>query len=177
MKVVHVINGLNTGGAETMLLRLLSQCDRQRYQFEVISLTDLGEIADSLRKIDVPVRALNLRRATAIPDLRAIFQLAAWLQQPQPDVVQTWMYHANLVGGMAAKLAGSPPVIWGIRQTNVDLASVRLRTSLIAKGEMAPNFSLPGATRYGLLKEPIRLSDYQGETVVLAFFFRVRTPG
>lgn len=50
-------------------------------------------------------------------------------------------------------------------------------TDLIADGEMAPDFALPGATRYGLLEEPVRLSDYRGETVVLAFFFRVRTRG
>jgi len=48
---------------------------------------------------------------------------------------------------------------------------------LLAVGEMAPDFSLPGATRYGVLANPVRLSDYRGETVVLAFFFRVRTPG
>jgi len=48
---------------------------------------------------------------------------------------------------------------------------------LIAVGEMAPDFELPGATRYGALANPVRLSDYRGETVVLAFFFRVRTPG
>jgi peroxiredoxin Q/BCP len=48
---------------------------------------------------------------------------------------------------------------------------------LLAVGEMAPDFELPGATRYGALASPVRLSDYRGETVVLAFFFRVRTPG
>ena len=50
-------------------------------------------------------------------------------------------------------------------------------SGLLTVGAMAPDFALPGATRYGLLQEPIRLSDYRGETVVLAFFFRVRTPG
>ena len=50
-------------------------------------------------------------------------------------------------------------------------------SGLLAIGEMAPDFALPGATRYGLLEEPIQLSDYRGETVVLAFFYRVRTPG
>ena len=50
-------------------------------------------------------------------------------------------------------------------------------SNLLAVGEMAPDFALPGATRYGLLQEPVRLSDYRGKTVVLAFFFRVRTPG
>jgi len=49
--------------------------------------------------------------------------------------------------------------------------------NLIAVGEQAPDFALPGATRYGLLQNPVKLSDYRGETVVLAFFFKVRTPG
>ena len=44
-------------------------------------------------------------------------------------------------------------------------------------GEMAPDFSLPGATRYGLLKDPVRLSDLRGQTVVLAFFVAARTRG
>ena len=50
-------------------------------------------------------------------------------------------------------------------------------SQLLAVGEMAPDFALPGATRYGALENPIRLSDYRGETVVLAFFFRVRPRG
>jgi hypothetical protein len=44
-------------------------------------------------------------------------------------------------------------------------------------GTMAPDFSLPGATRYGKLQNPVKLSDYRGETVVLAFFFQARTKG
>jgi peroxiredoxin len=42
---------------------------------------------------------------------------------------------------------------------------------------MAPDFTLPGATRYGVLRDPIKLSDFKGKTVVLAFFFRARTRG
>lgn len=44
-------------------------------------------------------------------------------------------------------------------------------------GTVAPDFSLPGATRYGLIQNPVKLSDYRGETVVLAFFFEARTKG
>jgi hypothetical protein len=44
-------------------------------------------------------------------------------------------------------------------------------------GVDAPDFALPGATRYGVLRDPVRLSDYRGKTVVLAFFFRARTKG
>ena len=44
-------------------------------------------------------------------------------------------------------------------------------------GASAPDFALPGATRYGVLRDPIHLSDFRGKTVVLAFFFRSRTRG
>jgi hypothetical protein len=44
-------------------------------------------------------------------------------------------------------------------------------------GAVAPDFALPGATRFGLLQQPVRLSDYRGKTVVLAFYFRSRTRG
>jgi hypothetical protein len=71
---------------------------------------------------------------------------------------------ALLAGSLAA---GAP----------ADAAAQVAGSGLLAVGEMAPDFALPGATRYGLLKEPVRLSDYRGKTVVLAFFFRVRTPG
>ena len=46
-----------------------------------------------------------------------------------------------------------------------------------AVGSVAPDFTLQGATRYGLLKTPVRLSDYRGQTVVLAFFYQARTKG
>jgi cytochrome oxidase Cu insertion factor (SCO1/SenC/PrrC family) len=46
-----------------------------------------------------------------------------------------------------------------------------------AVNDVAPNFTLPGATRYGLLKTPVTLADYRGRTVVLAFFFQARTKG
>jgi len=44
-------------------------------------------------------------------------------------------------------------------------------------GDAAPDFAIAGATRHGILRDPVRLSDYRGETVVLSFFFRARTPG
>ena len=44
-------------------------------------------------------------------------------------------------------------------------------------GHAAPDFQVTGATRFGVLRDPVRLSDFRGETVVLAFFYRARTPG
>ncbi len=56
-------------------------------------------------------------------------------------------------------------------------AAAQDEQNFLEVGEMAPDFEVAGATRYGLLAEPIKLSDYRGETVVLAFFFRARTRG
>jgi peroxiredoxin Q/BCP len=47
----------------------------------------------------------------------------------------------------------------------------------LAVGEMAPDVEFTGATRHGILQEPVRLSEYRGETLVLAFFYRAMTPG
>jgi len=47
----------------------------------------------------------------------------------------------------------------------------------LAVGTVAPDFTLPGATRYGVLRSPIHLSDFKGKTVVLAFFYKARTSG
>ena len=58
-----------------------------------------------------------------------------------------------------------------------DGAAQEAGDGLIEVGAMAPDFELTGATRHGVLQDGVRLSDYRGETVVLAFFFRVRTRG
>lgn len=58
------------------------------------------------------------------------------------------------------------------------LASAQTQTAQpLEVGVAAPDFELPGATRYGVLKNPVRLSDFKGKTVVLAFFFKARTRG
>ena len=68
----------------------------------------------------------------------------------------------------AAALLGSP---------NRALAQQPPASTAIDTGQMAPDFTVAGATRYGLLKDPIHLSDYRGQTVVLAFLFTARTRG
>lgn len=56
-------------------------------------------------------------------------------------------------------------------------AAAAQQARVLQVGESAPDFELTGATRYGILSEPVRLSDFRGKTVVLAFYFEARTPG
>jgi hypothetical protein len=64
-----------------------------------------------------------------------------------------------------------------IAPATVDPAEAQERPEPLAVGAQAPDFAIPGATRWGVLQDPVRLSDYRGKTVVLAFFFRARTSG
>lgn len=79
------------------------------------------------------------------------------------------MRHTITVTVAAAALAGAVGT--------AEVAAQDEGPNFVAVGEMAPDFELAGATRHGTLANPVRLSDYRGDTVVLAFFFRVRTPG
>jgi glycosyltransferase involved in cell wall biosynthesis len=118
--VHHVITGLSTGGAEMMLFKLLSRLDPERYWSEVTSLTDIGPAGEKIQALGIPVTALGMRRG--LPDPRALLRLARILRRRPPALLQTWMYHSDLIGGFAAKLARNIPVIWGIRASSLDPA-------------------------------------------------------
>lgn len=129
-RLVIVITGLRTGGAEMMLLKVLERLD-PAWRPHVISLTDVGEIGQRIAALGIPVEGLGLRPGRVGP--LAVARLATRLRELRPDVVHTWMYHADLVGGLAAKLAGACAVGWCIRNNALDPARTRLSTRLVAR--------------------------------------------
>jgi glycosyltransferase involved in cell wall biosynthesis len=132
IKVVHVITGLDVGGAEMMLYQLLAHINRTQFDSEVISLTDIGLVGQKIQSLGVPVRALGMNR-NGLPSPMLIPRLARWLREMRPQVVQTWMYHADLVGTLAAWLAGDLPIIWNIQHGPFRLGSHNPRTLRVAK--------------------------------------------
>jgi glycosyltransferase involved in cell wall biosynthesis len=117
IRVTHIIAGLAPDGAEKMLHRLVAGMDSSRFENEVISLTDLGPMAQKIQDCGVRVRALGMKRGSGNPFY--LLRLATWLRKSSPQVVQTWMYHADLVGGLAARLAGLSGVVWNIRHSEL----------------------------------------------------------
>jgi len=120
MRVTHIITDLDTGGAEMMLSNLLAVFDRDTINSRVISLTNRGAIGDRISSLGVPVRSLGLK-AGRLPGPGGFARLIRWLREDPPDLIQTWMYHSDLIGGLAGKLAGNIPVIWGIRNSTLDI--------------------------------------------------------
>lgn len=115
MKVVHLITGLTVGGAETMLLRLMA-AEQEDVSHRVISLTGDDPVGHEIRAADVPVTPLGIRGIRDLP--RALLAVRRAIRQHRPDVVQTWLYHADLVGGLAA-WGLDTNVVWNLRHSDL----------------------------------------------------------
>jgi len=125
MLIVHIIIDLDVGGAELMLKRLIdSHHGNTSYQHLVISLTDIGEVGKQLQAVGIEVKALGMRNLLNLP--RILWQLVRLIRTIRPGIIQTWMYHADLLGGLAARLAGNRNVIWGIRTTDIRAGGSRV---------------------------------------------------
>jgi glycosyltransferase involved in cell wall biosynthesis len=130
IQVIHIIVGLNVGGAELMLKRLVEvRHQTSCVDHEVVSLTDVGVVGDQLRAAGIKVHALGMQSAFGAPT--ALFRLVRLIRQTKPSIVQTWMYHADLLGGVAARLAGNRNVIWGVRTTNVQAGGTSATTAIM----------------------------------------------
>lgn len=127
-KIVHIITGLNNGGAEMMLYKLLKSIDRQRYDMSVISMLDKGIMGEKIEELGIPVSCLNMNKTTG---LLTSIQRAIRLCK-EADIIQTWMYHANLFG-LIINLLLKKKMIWGIRRGALDPHIDKKRTRLIAK--------------------------------------------
>lgn len=114
-----------------MLFNLTTHMDRQRFANSVVSLTTMGDLGKSLEREGIPVRALGLKKNFG--SMRTLWQLRRALRREKPDVVQTWMYHADLVGGLVAQAAGIRRVLWGVHHCDVSRGSMKWLTRLTAR--------------------------------------------
>jgi glycosyltransferase involved in cell wall biosynthesis len=129
MTIAHITTGLEDGGAEACLYRLCS-ADHSNVHV-VVSLTGLGKYGKLLANEGVPV--LALRMPCGRPSLSGIIKLFKEIKVLQPNVVQTWMYHANLLGGLVARLAGVKCIAWGVHHGELAKDSTRRATRLVAR--------------------------------------------
>jgi glycosyltransferase involved in cell wall biosynthesis len=117
VRIAFCITELDPGGAEWALVRIARGLDRQRWSPHVYCLAQRGPLADELDAADVPVTCLGARSAA---DVSVILGLASALRRFRPDIVQTFMFHGNLTGRLAAWWAGVPVVVAGVRVVEPD---------------------------------------------------------
>lgn len=144
MKILHIITGLRTGGAEMMLYRLTTMSDAGA-KHEVISLRGLGTVGARLRDAGITVTSFDMFGRSAP---LAFVRLVAAIRLSRPDIVQTWLYHADVIGSLAARMAGVRRIVWGVRT-----ADTRRGISL-------------SRTAYAMLHASARLSRYLPHHIV-----------
>lgn len=100
-----------------MLYKLLGRTDRTIFQPRVISMTDIGPTGARITDLGIEVASIGMKRGRISPS--GLIRLALLLKKNKADLIQTWMYHADLVGGLVAQIC-SIPVVWNIRHVNLD---------------------------------------------------------
>jgi glycosyltransferase involved in cell wall biosynthesis len=134
LKVIHIITGLNQGGAEAMLEKLLLTGRRLNPEIEqsVINLGTPGVVAARLMRAGVHVESLGLRFSPQ--SLKQLFRLIRQLRVDRFNtVVQTWLWHADLLGGLCARASGNRRIVWNLRNSMPNFAGTKLRSRAVAR--------------------------------------------
>jgi glycosyltransferase involved in cell wall biosynthesis len=124
LTVLHLITGLEAGGAQHALLRLVAHTDRRRFRSVVVSLTDTGVLGPAIKAAGADLHTLRLPGGAPTPS--GLLRLLRLLRDVRPDIVQTWLYHADLLGLLLKPLANMPHLLWNLRCSDMDLPPGRM---------------------------------------------------
>ena len=116
MLIIFLITGLAYGGAETQLVNLAIRLKERGWDVRVVSMLPPQAFTEELKEAGIPLATLNMRRGVADP--RAVFRLVKILREWRPQILTSFMFHANLLGRLAGRLAGIPVNVSSIRNEN-----------------------------------------------------------
>lgn len=132
-RIAFCITDLDVGGAERALVQLVTRLDRGFWEPHVICLSQEGELVKELEAAHIPTFCLGARTRK---NLTVYFRLAKCLKNIQPKILQTYLYHANIMGRFAARKAGVPHTVSGIRVAE-RRGKLRLWVDRLTQGSVA----------------------------------------
>lgn len=165
IKVMHIINDLDIGGAEKMLCKLTTGSDRRCFRHQVISLLPAGILQQELRQAGIEVLSLNMERNRF--DLFALCRLAKLINKFRPDVIHTWMYISDIFGTIAALPGRAWPLIYSIRHgsfTGDSIKTIVLARIVAMLSQIIPERIVACSTASGELHRQI---GYAGHKMVI----------
>jgi len=131
-RIMHIITGLPTGGAEHSLLKLLSNHKYGCSNLLVVSLRGRKNLTPLVEDLGVEVRSLGMR--DGVPAAIALWKLARLVRYWKPDLLQGWMYHGNLAASFAAFAAGGQvPTLWNVHHSLHDIGTEKFLTRLVIR--------------------------------------------
>ncbi len=134
MKVMHVITSLDIGGAEQMLRRLVTAKTRPDVSHSVVTMIPGGPLHAAIQGDGIPVVDLGMRPGRA--NLSGLWQLRRLIRRQRPDLIQTWLYHADLVATLALQLSGrrrQTRLVWGLRCSDMHAGHATPRHRMILR--------------------------------------------
>lgn len=111
-KIIHIITGLGDGGAEKVQFRIIKNTYKS-YNHEVISLMDKGKYGHKLEQLGVNVHCIYFKRGSL--NINGLIKLFKLIKNSKCDILQTWMYHSDLLGGLIGYFTGHKKIIWNVR--------------------------------------------------------------
>src|SRR6185295_14110604 len=102
-----------------MLAKLVGAMDRDRFSNTVVSLTDRGQLGEQIESSGVAVYSLGMKRGR--PGIVVLPRLIRLFKTLNPTIVQSWLYHADLLSTLAVRFSGSPILVWNVRCSDMDL--------------------------------------------------------
>ncbi len=174
IRVLHIITGLGTGGAERMLTKLLSSMDQSRFELVVFSLSGRGSMASKIEEAGVEVYHFNFSKKKL--NILALFRLIKFARAFNPDMIQGWMYHANALALIIKLLMRKKTkIFWNIRYTPGQLSDEKWLTAKIIR--LSARFSSrPQAVIYNARRSVARhkqLGYAQNNVAVIANGFDI----
>ena len=110
MKILHIITSLNSGGAENVLFKIVTNDTENEHQ--VISLRFDEFYFKKFRQANIKV---NVVFKSTFFSIKGILKLYKLIKKSRPELIQTWMFHSNLLGGLIGRIAGVNKIFWSIR--------------------------------------------------------------
>ena len=116
MRIVHIITGLEDGGAEATLYNFVNNSDKNKHF--IVSLKGEGKYGKIFEEKGFEVFYINLELNFSF--MKKLINLAQIIKMTDPDIIQTWMYHANLIGGITSLLVKKRNIVWGIHHATLN---------------------------------------------------------
>ncbi|MCK4240970.1 MAG: glycosyltransferase [Candidatus Atribacteria bacterium] len=132
MKILFIISGLPTGGAEMMLYKLLLVINRDIFEPVVISLADYGNLGNNIKNLNIPVYKMEM--SAGFPNPFKVWRFIKLIRKINPELIQGWMYYGNLAALLARWfLSKRVSQLWSIRHTPDDLKKEKRLTELVIR--------------------------------------------
>lgn len=124
MKILHVINSLDQGGAESTLTALVKESNNINHI--IVSLKDYGVYGETLRCAGVKIYPLRLNK---INFFNRVISLYFIIRKEKPDIIQSWLYISDLIVSIVVCFLKGHPLVWNVRNGSLD-------TRIVSRGSV-----------------------------------------